>query len=187
MVTRRRVAELSGIDVKIMEKVLVPIENAWAVTDHAKCLCFMLSEGVVPSNVQAGYLARLLFRRVYRLMRSLNMNPDQFYDIIDMQVNYWQKDFPQFKTMQKEIIEMLKVEEEKFKDTIARGEGMVKRLSVDLKLAAKNNYPTRSSQNFMILMVCLQKLLNKRQKKKVCKSMFQKTFTRLLLNVTCNP
>ena len=35
--------------------------------------------------------------------------------------------------MQNEIIEMLKVEEEKFKDTLQRGEGMVKRLAADIK------------------------------------------------------
>ena len=35
----------------------------------------MLSEGVVPSNIQEGYLARLLFRRVYRLMRTAKHEP----------------------------------------------------------------------------------------------------------------
>ncbi len=133
MVTRRRVAELTGIDLKTLEKVLVPIENAWAVTDHTKTLSFMLSEGVVPSNIQEGYLARLLFRRVYRLMRSLNMEPARLYDIIDMQNDLWGKDFPRIKEMHNEIIEMLKVEEEKFKDTLQRGEGMVKRIAIDLK------------------------------------------------------
>ena len=133
MVTRRRVAELTGIDLKILEKVLVPIENAWAVTDHTKTLSFMLSEGVVPSNIQEGYLARLLFRRVYRLMRTLNMEPAKLYDIIDMQADLWGKDFPQIKQMHTEVVEMLKVEEEKFKDTLVRGEGMVKRIAFDLK------------------------------------------------------
>ena len=93
----------------------------------------MLSEGVVPSNIQEGYLARLLFRRVYRLMRSLNMNIDGLYDIVDMQVNYWGKDFPHIKTMRNEILEMLKVEQEKFEDTLKRGEGIVKRLINQLK------------------------------------------------------
>ena len=141
MVTRRRVAELSGIDIATLEKVLVPIENAWAVTDHTKTLSFMLSEGVVPSNIQEGYLARLLFRRVYRLMRSLNMDPTKLYDIIDMQVAYWGKDFPQIKAMRNEIVEMLKVEEEKFKDTLARGEGMVKRIAADLKTKGTGKLP----------------------------------------------
>ena len=35
--------------------------------------------------------------------------------------------------MQDEIIEMLKVEQEKFEDTLKRGEGMVKRIAADLK------------------------------------------------------
>ncbi|MGA3059543.1 MAG: alanine--tRNA ligase [Candidatus Bathyarchaeia archaeon] len=133
MVTRRRVAELTGIDLQTLEKVLVPIENAWAVTDHTKTLSFMLSEGVVPSNIQEGYLARLLFRRVYRLMRTLNMEPAKLYDIVDLQIDYWSKDFPHIREMQNEIIEMLKVEEEKFEDTLKRGADMVKRIASDLK------------------------------------------------------
>jgi alanyl-tRNA synthetase len=133
MVARRRVSELTGVDLETLEKVLVPIENAWAVLDHTKTLSFMLSEGVVPSNIQEGYLARLLFRRVYRLMRTLNMQPESLYDIIEMQADYWAKDFPHIKEMQGEIIEMLKVEEEKFKDTLQRGEGLVKRIAADLK------------------------------------------------------
>ncbi|MCL2288119.1 MAG: alanine--tRNA ligase [Candidatus Bathyarchaeota archaeon] len=134
MVLRQRVSQLTGIDLETLEKCLIPIENIWAITDHTKTLSFLLSEGVVPSNIQEGYLARMLFRRAYRLMLSLNMKPDSFYDIIDLQVNYWSKDFPQLRTMQTEIIEMLKHEEEKFQETLKRGEGMVKRISDDLKI-----------------------------------------------------
>jgi alanyl-tRNA synthetase len=141
MVLRKRVSQLTGIDLATLEKKLIPIENAWAITDHTKTLSFMLSEGVVPSNIQEGYLARLLFRRVYRLIRSLNMNPDGLYDIIDLQVNYWSKDFPQVKEMRNEIVEMLKVEEEKFEDTLKRGEGMVKRIAADLKAKGTGKIP----------------------------------------------
>jgi alanyl-tRNA synthetase len=141
MVARKRVSELTGIDLATLERILVPIENAWAVTDHTKTLSFMLSEGVVPSNIQEGYLARLLFRRVYRLMRTLNIEPAKLYDIIEMQANYWEKDFPHIKQMQGEIIEMLKVEEEKFRDTLARGEGMVKRIAADLKSKKTGKLP----------------------------------------------
>lgn len=133
MVLRKRVSQLTGIDLPTLEKELIPIENIWAITDHTKTLCFMLAEGVVPSNIQEGYLARLLFRRTYRLMRSLNVDIDKLYNIVDMQIDYWGEDFPQIKDMRKEIIEMLKVEQEKFDDTLKRGEGMVKRLAADLK------------------------------------------------------
>jgi alanyl-tRNA synthetase len=141
LVARKRVSELTGIDMQTLDKVLIPIENVWAVTDHTKTLSFMLSEGVVPSNIQEGYLARLLFRRVYRLMRTLNMEPAKLYDIIDMQADYWGKDFPRIKEMQNEIIEMLKVEEEKFVETLKRGEGMVKRIAVDLKTKGTGKLP----------------------------------------------
>ncbi|HMK94900.1 MAG TPA: alanine--tRNA ligase [Candidatus Limnocylindrales bacterium] len=141
MVTRRRVAELSSIDLQTLESVLVPIENVWAIADHTKTLSFMLSEGVVPSNIQEGYLARLLFRRVYRLLKTLNMESAELYDIVDMQVNYWSKDFPHLKEMQKEIIEMLKAEEEKFQDTLQRGEGLVKRIASQLKATGTVTIP----------------------------------------------
>jgi alanyl-tRNA synthetase len=108
-----------------LDKVLAPIENAFAVADHTKCLSFILSEGVVPSNIQEGYLARLLFRRIYRLLKMLSM-PERLYDIMDMQVDCWSADFPQVKAMRNEIMEMLKVEEEKFEDTIKRGEGILR-------------------------------------------------------------
>jgi alanyl-tRNA synthetase len=133
MVLRNRVSRLTGIDLPTLEEQLIPIENVWALTDHTKTLSFILSEGVVPSNIHEGYLARLLFRRAYRLMLSLGMNIDKLFEIIDLQVDLWGKDYPQLRQMHDEIIEMLNVEREKFKDTLKRGEGMIKRITEDLK------------------------------------------------------
>jgi alanyl-tRNA synthetase len=141
---RRQVAELVDADVDELDKVLIPIENAFAVADHTKCLSFMLSEGIVPSNIHEGYLARLLFRRVYRLLRSLNMDIERLYDIVDMQVDYWSQDYSHIKTMRDEIIDMLKVEEEKFEDTLKRGEGMVKRIAADLKAKKISRLPNET-------------------------------------------
>jgi alanyl-tRNA synthetase len=138
--TRKREAALVGLNVTELDKFLVPIENAFAVADHTKCLSFLLSEGVVPSNIQEGYLARLVFRRIYRLLRMLDI-PDKLYDIVDVQINFWHEDFPHLKEMQSEIMEMLQVEEEKFRETIKRGEGMVKRISSELKAEKKKEIP----------------------------------------------
>jgi alanyl-tRNA synthetase len=138
--TRKKEAKLVGISVEDLDKFLVPIENAFAVADHTKCLSFILSEGVVPSNIQEGYLARLIFRRVYRLLRMLNIQ-GKLYDIMNMQIEMWSKDYPHLKEMRNEILEMLKIEEEKFEDTIKRGEGMVKRISSELKTQGKKHIP----------------------------------------------
>jgi alanyl-tRNA synthetase len=141
LTARRKVAKLVGWDVDELDRVLIPVENAFAVADHTKCLSFMLSEGIVPSNIHEGYLARLLFRRVYRLLRSLNIDVEKLYNIVDMQVDLWSRDYPHIKTMRNEIVEMLKVEEEKFDDTLKRGEGMVKRIASELKAEKVNRLP----------------------------------------------
>jgi len=67
--------------------------------------------------------------------------PDKLYDIVNMQIDLWSKDFPHLKEMRSEIIEMLQVEEEKFGETIKRGEGMVKRISSELKAENKKEIP----------------------------------------------
>ena len=134
--TRKQEAKLVGMNVEELDRFLTPIENAFAVADHTKSLSFILSEGVVPSNIQEGYLARLLFRRIYRLLRMLGI-PDKLYDIVDMQIGFWGGDFPHLREMRNEIIEMLHVEEDKFEETIKRGEGMVKRISTELKAKKK--------------------------------------------------
>ncbi|MDH7557750.1 MAG: alanine--tRNA ligase [Candidatus Bathyarchaeota archaeon] len=141
--TRKREAALVGLSVDELDKFLVPIENVFAVADHTKCLSFLLAEGVVPSNIQEGYLARLMFRRVYRLLRMLGIS-DKLYDIVDLQIRLWGEDFPHLKEMQNEIIDMLQVEEEKFGDTLKRGEGMVKRISAELKAKRKKEIPVET-------------------------------------------
>lgn len=140
LAARRRIAEIVGMSVEELDKVLLPLENVFAVADHTKCLSFILSEGVVPSNVQEGYLARLLFRRIYRLLKMLGV-PDKLYDIMDMQIDYWSKDYPHLKEMRNEIMDILSIEEKKFGETIKRGEGLVKRIAEELKTKGADKIP----------------------------------------------
>lgn len=129
---RRKVADQVGIGIDTLTKILSPIENAFAVTDHTKCLAFMLAEGIVPSNVREGYLARLMIRRTHRLLRSLGIE-EKFSDIIDRQIDYWSPDFPYLKEMRNEILEILSVEQDKFRQTLERGSLLVKRIAQELK------------------------------------------------------
>ncbi|MEM2937557.1 MAG: alanine--tRNA ligase [Candidatus Bathyarchaeia archaeon] len=140
---RRKIAGIIGMDAEELDEILLPIENAFAVADHTKCLTFILSEGVVPSNIQEGYLARLLFRRIYRLLRMLGI-PDRLYDIFDMQINLWSGDYPQLREMRNEIMEMLSVEEEKFKETLTRGENLLKRMAGELKARGVQKVPVET-------------------------------------------
>jgi len=140
---RKKVAEQVGIGVDELNKALLPVENAFAVVDHTRCLAFMLAEGIVPSNVGEGYLTRLMLRRTYRQLRMLAIE-EKLLDIIDMQIASWSQDFPHLKEMRDNILEILSVEQEKFKQTLKRGRLLVKRITQDLKTKELSEIPAKT-------------------------------------------
>jgi len=141
--TWRKVAEQVEMDLDELTKMLLPIESAFAVVDHTKCLTVMLAEGVVPSNMREGYLTRLIVRRTYRLLKALAID-EKLPEIIDMQIAFWARDFPYLKEMRDEILEILSVEQGKFKETLKRGDVLVKRISQGLKAKAISRIPTET-------------------------------------------
>jgi alanyl-tRNA synthetase len=123
---RRKIASLVGIDFGELDRLLTPVESIYAALDHSKSLAFILSEGVVPSNVREGYLARLLYRRIYRLLRKVGIE-HRLPDLVDGQITFWGGDFPQLRSMSDEIQEMIAHEGLKYQDTLSRGSSLVKR------------------------------------------------------------
>ena len=138
---RKKVASSLGMDWQELDKALIPIESAMAVADHTKAIAFILSEGVVPSNVEEGYLTRLLFRRTYRMLRQLGIE-DRLLEIIDAQVDYWGDDFQQLREMRREIAEAIKSEEVKYKRTLERGADLVKKIAGDLRAKGEKEVPS---------------------------------------------
>ncbi|MFP3984812.1 MAG: alanine--tRNA ligase [Candidatus Bathyarchaeia archaeon] len=139
----QRAAKHAGMAPSELANILQPIENAFAVADHTKSLAFMLAEGVVPSNVQEGYLTRLLIRRTYRLLKILGIENKLDY-IIDLQIDEWSKDFPHLKEMRGEILEILSVEKQKFEDTLKRGSALIRRISRELKSKDQHQIPAET-------------------------------------------
>jgi alanyl-tRNA synthetase len=139
---RLKIAEQVGMSVEELNKTLLPIENVFAIVDHTKCLAFMLAEGVVPSNVREGYLGRLVLRRTHRLLRTFGI-AEKLPDIVDMQITFWSKDYQHLKEMRNEILEMLTVEQQKFRQTLQRGRSLVKRMARELKAKEKTQIPVK--------------------------------------------
>ncbi len=137
---RQKIAEQVSLNVEELNNALFPIENVFAIVDHTKCLAFMLAEGVVPSNVREGYLARLMLRRTHRLLRTLGIE-GKLLDVVDMQITFWSKDYPHLKEMRDEILEMLTVEQQKFKQTLQRGGSLVRRMAQELKVKGITQIP----------------------------------------------
>ena len=117
-------------------RLIKPFESMYVVCDHTRALMFMLSDGVVPSNVRQGYFARLLVRRSLREMSQLGMQ-GRLSEIVALQIDQFSKDFPDLRENRDEILKLVDVEQEKYGETLTKGKGIVKRLEDSLKSQGK--------------------------------------------------
>ena len=137
---RKVIAERLDMDYNELDAILTRLECAYGISDHTKALSFLLSEGVVPSNVREGYLARLLYRRTYRMLKILGIE-EKLLDITDAQISHWSKQFKTLKRMRGEIIEALEVENKKYNRTLERGTELVRRISKDIRSKGSDKIP----------------------------------------------
>jgi len=117
---RQQVAEDVGLTLGELDEMLTPVENAFAVADHTRVLAYMLGDGIVPSNVGTGYLARLVLRRAVRLADEIGLDTP-IEDLVDEQakrLGYRNRDV---------IEDVVREEVDKYKDTLERGKRLVRR------------------------------------------------------------
>jgi alanyl-tRNA synthetase len=139
----KKIAKKVGVNPKDFQLMMNPIFSLFAVTDHTKCLAFLLAEGVVPSNIREGYLTRLLIRRTYRFLKSLSIE-DKMPEIIDLQIARWSKAFPLLKDMRNEVLELLAIEKEKYEQTLQRGGELTRRIVGELKAKGADTFPVET-------------------------------------------
>lgn len=101
--------------------------SIYSLGDHTKCLSFMLGDGIVPSNVKAGYLARLIIRRSLRFIDKLKLDCS-LKELVSMQLDNLEKDFPSLKKRKKQIEEILDIETKRYYDTLSKGKNLIKRM-----------------------------------------------------------
>src|SRR5256886_307164 len=135
------VSEQTGTSPDVLRQMFSSLEAAYAITDHTKAAAFLLADGVVPSNVGEGYLARLIIRRAGRFARQLGIF-SELPSIVEAQIKLWGGDFRTLREMRSEIIEGLENEMKKYQETISRGFEAVVRISKDLASKGVPNIPT---------------------------------------------
>jgi len=117
--TRKVIAKRIGITVDEYLKTIEPFEKVCTVLDHTKALSFLLAEGVVPSNVKTGYLARMLLRRIYRILYEFGCER-QLLELLEHQIDYWGRYFRNLEANRNEILKLAEVEVEKYRRTLER-------------------------------------------------------------------
>ncbi len=123
-----RLAE-HGIDTDIdeLESTMGPVEDLYALADHLRCLSFMVGDGLVPGNVKAGYLMRLLFRRAFRFSNNLGI-ASPLSELLADNMRRMVPEFPAFKDAIPRAIEMADLEHERYVESQERGLRLVDRV-----------------------------------------------------------
>ncbi|MDD1767658.1 MAG: alanine--tRNA ligase, partial [Methanomassiliicoccales archaeon] len=129
---REETASRIGISYESLMESVKPLEDVYVVCDHSRALAFLLNDGVVPSNVREGYFARMLVRRGLRALRSLDVDIT-LAEIVERQIDYFIPVFPEMVENREDILQLVRVEEERYKDTLVRGRQLVQRMTKDLK------------------------------------------------------
>jgi alanyl-tRNA synthetase len=139
-VLRSKVAQRLGITVEELKEATEPMEAIYVIADHTRCLAFMLADGVIPSNVKEGYLARLILRRTIRFIKKLGLR-ESLGDIMNIQLNFLSQTYPEIRNHQEHILRVIELEEKRYQKTIRKGHQMVKKSIKYLKKDKKDEMP----------------------------------------------
>ena len=120
--------EVLGHNLSLSEftSTIEPLEKVFAIVDHCRSLVFMFGDGIVPSNVKAGYLARMVLRRTVLLLRDLGVS-EILPELVSHHIDNFSKTYPELKTNKSHILDMIDLEMVRFNRTLERGRRAVKR------------------------------------------------------------
>ena len=103
------------------------------VADHIRSCCFLIGDGVMPSNEGRGFVLRRIIRRAARHGNKLGANGPFFYKLVGALVELMGEAFPQLVSSHKQIEKVLLQEEEQFVKTLDNGLRLLEQDIAELK------------------------------------------------------
>ena len=91
------------------------------IADHLRCSAFLIAEGVLPSNEGRGYVLRRIIRRALRHAHIAGAKEPLMHRLAPLLIEQFGDHYGELRTAQALIDKTLLDEEERFKETLARG------------------------------------------------------------------
>ena len=112
------------IDIEYLKKLTSPLNSIYAIPDHLHALCNMLGDLLVPSNVKAGYLSRMMARKTLKLIDELNIN----ISLAELASHHIENHMEETNLLQtkERILDILDIEEKRYREMLLKGESAVK-------------------------------------------------------------
>jgi alanyl-tRNA synthetase len=103
------------------------------IADHLRSSCFLIADGVLPSNEGRGYVLRRIMRRAMRHGQLLGANEPLMWKLVPALVREMGQAYPELGRGEALITETLKLEETRFRKTLARGLTLLDEATAGLK------------------------------------------------------
>ncbi len=92
------------------------------VADHARATAFSITDGILPGNEGRSYVLRKIMRRaIYHGHEHLGFNDSFFYKVCDFVVDQMKDAYPELDVQRDYISKMVRIEEERFGNTLTVG------------------------------------------------------------------
>jgi len=91
------------------------------IADHIRTLSFAIADGIQPGNTDRNYVLRRILRRAVRYGRTLGFHEPFFYKLVDVLAEKMGDVFPEIRTRQQQVKDVIKLEEQAFNKTLDRG------------------------------------------------------------------
>ncbi|MGM9825181.1 MAG: alanine--tRNA ligase [Paludibacteraceae bacterium] len=122
----RRIGEICGCEYGKEEKTDIAMR---VVADHIRTIAFAITDGQLPSNEKAGYVIRRILRRAVRYAYTfLNQREAFLYQLVPQLIDDMGDAYPELKAQEKQIIPVIKSEEEAFLRTLEKGISLLDKL-----------------------------------------------------------
>lgn len=95
------------------------------IADHLRSSCFLIADGVLPSNEGRGYVLRRIMRRAMRHVHMLGVNEPMMYKLVPALQEQMGEAYPELYRAEGLITETLKMEETRFGKTLSKGLSML--------------------------------------------------------------
>ena len=167
----KKIEELSGHKYSSAQKEMR------IIADHIRAAVFILGDdnGVLPSNVDRGYILRRLIRRAIRYGKLIGIQKPFTVEIAHVIVNEYVDLYPELKENKERIFLELKKEEERFSQTLDNGLKEFEKISAQGNISGKDAFLLFQSYGFPLEMT--QELADEK-KIKVDAQGFQQEFTK---------
>jgi len=116
-----------GLSAEELGSILDKVIKVYALLDHVKTASLMLSDGIVPSNSGEGYLARLVLRRIFRLLTQLGYDLSEAYVLFDKQIKFWGDMYEQLRGKESYVEDVLRHEVSKYLDVLGKAPTLVRK------------------------------------------------------------